>query len=149
MEDTTVVQPRLASENLGVVPPRKRERRQRIGSILHGIDYRHDAGRSYRSLVRSCAKSDAARGDCTDSVDWTVRVWAASKQFFPVKERLSTVIKEQLARNKIQVAFQQIQLHLSEDNALVRPSRHSGLPIPKMSTPQEGRGTSVRPRPRE
>jgi small conductance mechanosensitive channel len=86
------------------------------------------------------------------SVDWTVRFWAATDDFFEVRERLTTEIKRQLDAHQIQIPFPQMQLHISEPSQLSPPTAaasHPSLPIPKMNLgPNPVRGSRVRPRAR-
>jgi len=86
------------------------------------------------------------------SVDWTVRFWAATEDFFEVRERLTTEIKRQLDAHQIQIPFPQMQLHISEPSPLSpvpAATSHPSLPIPKMNLgPNPVRGSRVRPRAR-
>ncbi len=84
------------------------------------------------------------------SVDWTVRFWAATEDFFEVRERLTTEIKRQLDAHQIQIPFPQMQLHISEPSPLsAAAASHPSLPIPKMNvSPNPVRGSRVRPRAR-
>ncbi len=86
------------------------------------------------------------------SVDWTVRFWAATSDFFEVRERLTTEIKRQLDVHDIQIPFPQMQLHISEPKATPpaesTPTVHPLFPVPKMNTVPTIRGSRVRPRAR-
>jgi small conductance mechanosensitive channel len=89
------------------------------------------------------------------SVDWTVRFWTASSNFFTVKEALTTEIKRQLDANRIEIPFPQMQLHIS-DSAAAQQLRSmpdaavtNAIPMPRMNTPQsQNRGGLTRPRAR-
>jgi small conductance mechanosensitive channel len=98
-------------------------------------------GRGYQILLANLGPS---------SVDWTVRFWAASSDFFAVKERLTSEIKRQLDTRGIQIPFPQMQLHVSETavSGLAR-TRHEqpSLPIPKLNSMlTEERAGRIRPR---
>lgn len=89
------------------------------------------------------------------SVDWTVRFWTASSNFFAVKEALTTEIKRQLDSHRIEIPFPQMQLHIS-DNSAAQQLMHAtdaavknAIPIPRMNTPQsQNRSNLTRPRAR-
>lgn len=62
-------------------------------------------GRGFQILLSNLGAS---------SVDWTVRAWVKSKNFFPAKEKLTVAIKNQLDERGIEIPFPQMQLHISE-----------------------------------
>ncbi len=84
------------------------------------------------------------------SVEWMVRVWAVTSDFFAVKEALTTEIKRQLDLNGLEIPFPQMQLHMKEgdhraDNAI---SQSQPLPIPKLSSLPTNTHSAPRTRPR-
>ncbi len=96
-------------------------------------------GRGYQILLTNLGAS---------SVDWTVRFWTASENFFAVKEALIAEIKRQLDEHDIEIPFPQMQLHLTEDATKAQLSgAHSALPIPKLNS-GTGPARSHRIRPR-
>lgn len=97
-------------------------------------------GRGFQVLLTNLGAS---------SVEWTVRVWVASENFFAVKESLTSEIKRQLDTHGLEIPFPQMQLHLTErDHAAVATIPETRvLPIPKMNTTStEHTGNRVRPR---
>ncbi len=100
-------------------------------------------GRGYQILLVNLGAS---------SVEWTVRVWTATENFFAVREKLTVEIKRQLDLNELEIPFPQMQLHLRDkDHASKAVSAvHALMPTPKMnSLPSEAiRPTRVRPRAR-
>jgi small conductance mechanosensitive channel len=84
------------------------------------------------------------------SVEWMVRVWAATADFFIVKEALTTEIKRQLDLHGLEIPFPQMQLHM-KDGDHRSDSTHSNspsLPIPKLSSLPVETVPSPRIRPR-
>ncbi len=65
-------------------------------------------GRGYSVILATLADS---------SVQWKVRFWTASADFFPVTELLTQAIKRQLDINAIQIPFPQMDVHLYRDDA--------------------------------
>ncbi len=62
------------------------------------------------------------------SVDWTVRFWAATENFFKVKERLTAEIKKQIETAGLEIPFPQMQLHISPDSTSSDPQvEHPGV----------------------
>ncbi len=51
------------------------------------------------------------------SVDWTIRFWAATKDYVDVKEKLTAQIKRQLEIAGLEIPFPQMQLHLAPETA--------------------------------
>ncbi|EMI21426.1 small-conductance mechanosensitive channel [Rhodopirellula maiorica SM1] len=47
------------------------------------------------------------------SVDWLVRMWVPSKEFFRLKEALTVEVKRHLDANEISIPFPQLDVHLS------------------------------------
>jgi small conductance mechanosensitive channel len=65
-------------------------------------------GRGYTVILASLADS---------SVQWKVRVWARSIDFFAVTEQLTQAIKQELDAAKIQIPFPQMDVHLHRIDA--------------------------------
>lgn len=98
----------------------------------------------------------------THSVEWMVRVWVATPNFFAVKEALTSQIKQQFDLNGLDIPFPQMQLHVTDHghatvstvnpNSPVQESlRQTVLPIPKLNSlaeQQSERLARVRPRAR-
>ncbi len=84
------------------------------------------------------------------SVEWMVRVWAATPDFFAVKEALTSEIKRQLDLNGLEIPFPQMQLHMKEGalRADVVDSHSQPLPIPKLSSLPANTHVAPRIRPR-
>lgn len=90
------------------------------------------------------------------SVEWMVRVWVATPDFFAAKEALTSQIKCQLDLHGLEIPFPQMQLHVKDNDhgidlaASKEASIQSVLPIPKLSRlPEQGaRSPRVRPRAR-
>lgn len=132
--------------------------------VLIGVEYSADLDATREVLIR-CAETLSDRmvtGEGrgyqvllaalnSSSVDWKVRFWTASKDFFSIQEALTTLIKRELDIAGIGIPFPQMQLHLSEQQT-ARVASHAGaeqiLPIPKMNIdPAAAHRTSkVRPR---
>lgn len=84
------------------------------------------------------------------SVDWTLRFWTASKDFFAVKEALTVEVKKQLDASGIGIPFPQMQLHVSgtKEPSFQGADGEHALPIPKMNVAAENRSSKTRPRAR-
>ena len=111
-------------------------------------------GRGYQIVLANLGAS---------SVDWVVRFWAASEDYFTVKEALTYEIKQQLDASGIEIPFPQMQIHVSNEEATsvpgiqahaasnaIRPHlAEQALPIPKMNvTGNQDRSGKIRPRAR-
>ena len=87
----------------------------------------------------------------SSSVDWTIRFWTKSSDYWAVKESLTAEVKRQLDANQIEIPFPQMQLHFSgaanQLTSQLSPG-HQPLPIPKMKPPLSGNGVNNRVRPR-
>lgn len=87
----------------------------------------HGEGRGYQILLTNLG---------AHAVEWTVRVWANSADFFAVKEALTSEIKRQLDAQGLEIPFPQMQLHVTHNEHRLDDS--SGLekilPMPKLST---------------
>ncbi|MCA9181668.1 MAG: mechanosensitive ion channel [Planctomycetales bacterium] len=96
------------------------------------------------------------------SVEWMVRAWVATPNFFAVKEALTTQIKQQFDLNGLQIPFPQMQLHVTDNShgtvSTANPNvpiqetlQATLLPTPKLSSlaeQQSERAPRVRPRAR-
>jgi small conductance mechanosensitive channel len=86
------------------------------------------------------------------SVEWTVRAWANTSDFFATREMLTTEIKRQLDLHGLEIPFPQMQLHMREREHRPITATHtdSVLPIPKLSKSEgeAGRAPRIRPRAR-
>lgn len=96
-------------------------------------------GRGYQILLTNLASS---------AVEWTVRFWAASENFFATKERLTAAIKQHLDAHEIQIPFPQMQLHFTPQVPLaITEVQPASIPIPNMPMDvPTTRGGRVRPR---
>ena len=97
-------------------------------------------GRGYQILLSNLGAS---------SVDWTVRVWTATPNFFAVKEALTCEIKHKLDQHGIEIPFPQMQLHYSQPALAHTPESGANgtVPTPKShADTTEGRSSRVRPR---
>ena len=104
-------------------------------------------GRGFQVLLSTLGSS---------AVEWTVRFWTASENFFTTREQLTSAIKKHLDAAEIQIPFQQIQLHfppqaIAPTVAVAAPVAaeppHASVPIPNMSVDSAtSRGSRVRPR---
>jgi small conductance mechanosensitive channel len=84
------------------------------------------------------------------SVEWTVRVWANTSDFFATREMLTTEIKRQLDLHGLEIPFPQMQLHVREQAHRADPATRTDpiLPIPKLSKREDETGRTPRIRPR-
>lgn len=98
-------------------------------------------GRGYQIVLSNLGAS---------SVDWTVRFWTATENYFAVKEALTVEIKQQLDASGIDIPFPQMQLHITDPEATHESHLpEQALPIPKMNvSPGEVRPGKIRPRAR-
>lgn len=98
-------------------------------------------GRGYQVLLTNLG---------SHSVEWTIRVWAETKDFFSVKETLTAEIKRQLDLHGLEIPFPQMQLHFKENEPGLAKSAlsHQVLPMPKMnpSSVEVSHSSRVRPR---
>jgi small conductance mechanosensitive channel len=54
------------------------------------------------------------------SVDWVVRVWAVTSDFYIVRDKLVYAVKTYLDANEISCAFPQLELHTRESQSSIR-----------------------------
>ncbi len=95
--------------------------------VAVGVDYSADIDQT-REVLMSAAKAlnDDAQGDPAvvltglggSSVDWTVRVWVASSEFWPTKDKLTREVKVRLDEAGIGIPFPQMDVHI--DGAIQR-----------------------------
>ena len=62
-------------------------------------------GRGFQVLLSNLGAS---------SVDWTIRFWTSSDDYWLVKEKLTTEVKRQLDSSSIDIPFPQMQLHIAD-----------------------------------
>ncbi len=96
-----------------------------------GVDYSADVDRTREILLKAAgALSDtlpepAAQvvlaGLGASSVDWQVRVWVKTPDFFGVKEALTRAVKVELDQAKIGIPFPQLDIHLDSNLAQTLP----------------------------
>ncbi len=114
--------------------------------VAVGIDYTADLAQT-RSVLEAAALSVEGRhperghqvaitGLGASSVDWVVRVWCASSDFWPVNERTIVAVKTHLDAAGIGIPYPQMDVHLAPSLGL-----EAGLPSPTAQT------TPVRPAP--
>lgn len=105
-------------------------------------------GRGYQILLTNLG---------AHAVEWTVRVWANSADFFVVKEALTSEIKRQLDAHGLEIPFPQMQLHVKHNEHRVEDSSglETILPTPRLSSLERDhverettRANRVRPRQR-
>lgn len=93
-------------------------------------------GRGYQIVLTNLGAS---------SVDWTVRLWAESADFFAVKEALTAEVKRQLDDAGIDIPFPQMQLHIADSDAPDTASTHQVTQAP-VSNESDNRNGRIRPR---
>ncbi|MFN3192482.1 MAG: mechanosensitive ion channel family protein [Aureliella sp.] len=110
-------------ENVTFHPERRVE-------VVVGVDYSASLDTT-RAVLTQCAE---ALADCTiqgegrgyqivlanlgaSSVDWKVRLWTKTENFFAVQEELTEEIKTRLDEVGIGIPFPQMELHLAESNS--------------------------------
>lgn len=99
--------------------------RHRRAEVLVGVAYRADIDRTREALTNAClALGDRViqgegRGSVVilselgaSSVNWMVRVWVASTDFFAAKELLTVEVKRQLDTAGINIPYPQMDVHL-------------------------------------
>ncbi len=112
-----------------------------------GIAYQADMDETRAALTNAVLKFDSeiikgeGRGYTVmlmnlgnSSLEWVVRMWVPSKEFFRLKEALTVEVKRQLDANGISIPFPQMDVHLHSNESLgernfqrpkVRPMRRS------------------------
>lgn len=126
--------------------------KQRRVDIVVGVAYSADIEQTRQTLIAAVETLDEkiVRGEGrgyqillsnlgASSVDWTLRVWVASGDFFAVKEQLTTTVKKQLDLRGIEIPFPQMQLHFP----LGESREQTVEPKPAAETSRSGR---IRPR---
>lgn len=72
------------------------------------------------------------------SVDWLVRVWAPTKEFANVRDRVVYAVKKQLDKDGIVIAFPQLDVHLAPvEEAVVAAPRQAGRLHPRRTDPSQ------------
>ena len=99
--------------------------RRRV-DVAVGVDYSADLDRTRTVLLNTATGVEGRLTDVeavvvlaglgASSVDWSVRVWAPTPDFFAVKERLTEAIKKALDEAGIGIPFPQMDVHV--DGAL-------------------------------
>lgn len=86
------------------------------------------------------------------SVEWMVRAWVATPNFFVVKEALTTQIKQQFDLNGLEIPFPQMQLHVTDNDRGTISASNPNAPIQEtqqptvLPTPKLGSLTEQHPR---
>ncbi len=104
--------------------------------VLVGIDYGADLDQTRAALEAAVAQFEMAmiqgegRGSKvmlsdlgSSSVNWKVRMWVASANFWPMQEALTGEVKRQLDRAGIRIPFPQMDVHIKhgDEESLIRP----------------------------
>jgi small conductance mechanosensitive channel len=105
--------------------------RHRRAEVLVGVAYSADIDRTREALTNAClALGDRmvqgeGRGYMvilsdlgTSSVNWIVRAWVASTDFFAAREMLTVEVKRQLDSAGITIPFPQMDVHLFREGAI-------------------------------
>ncbi len=92
--------------------------------VLVGIEYSADLNKSREVLL---AAVDSIEGGLKDpepvvylkelggsSIDWSIRVWSKTEDFWAVRERMTQAIKEHLDAADIGIPFPQMDVHLDK-----------------------------------
>ena len=90
--------------------------------VAVGVDYSADIDKT-RSVLMEAAKGVSGRLQDEEpvviladlgasSVDWSVRVWSKTSDFFPVKEALTEAVKKGLDNAGIGIPFPQMDVHV-------------------------------------
>ncbi len=105
---------------------------QRRVDVAVGVDYTADIDHTREVLQGALAKIEGMLDDPepavalvalgASSVDWVVRVWAETPDFFAVKESATRAVKYALDEAGIGIPFPQMDVHL--DGALQEPSQN-------------------------
>ena len=94
--------------------------------VVVGVDYSADLQTTRDALERATAQlaADTVQGEDRGSqvmlsnlgdsaVEWKVRMWVNSADFFPMTEALTGAVKQQLDAAKIGIPFPQLDVHLN------------------------------------
>jgi len=89
-----------------------------------GVEYSADTGRTREVLLEAAGKVDGVLSDpapaavltelADSSLNWTVRVWVNSSDFWPVRERLTEQVKRSLDEAKIGIPFPQREVWMRQ-----------------------------------
>lgn len=130
-------------ENISFHPHRRVE-------VVVGVDYNADLDQTRAALEAAVAKFEmiTVRGEGrgaavvlanlgASAVDWKVRIWVASENFWSVNENLTAEVKRQLDAVSISIPFPQLDVHISRDEDAelsarprTRPARREGVSSP-------------------
>ncbi|MGB7325309.1 MAG: mechanosensitive ion channel domain-containing protein, partial [Rubripirellula sp.] len=104
--------------------------------VLVGVDYNADLDQTRAALdvavshISEAVIQGEGRGAQVilsdlgaSSVNWKVRAWVASKNYWPIHEALTAQVKRQLDGAGISIPFPQLDVHISrnEEEAATRP----------------------------
>ncbi|WP_146533076.1 mechanosensitive ion channel family protein [Rubripirellula reticaptiva] len=104
--------------------------------VLVGVDYNADLDQTRAALEAAVSQISEAvvqgegRGAQVilsdlgaSSVNWKVRAWVASKNYWPIHETLTAQVKRQLDGAGISIPFPQLDVHISrnEEESVTRP----------------------------
>jgi small conductance mechanosensitive channel len=125
--------------------------------VLVGVEYRADIDRT-RAALEAAASSfpaDTIQGENrglavvlsnlgTSSVDWKVRLWVRSSEYWRMHELLTAEVKRQLDAAKIGIPFPQLDVHVRRDDEAegtlqptrMRPARRGMLSPPQFDSPR-------------
>jgi small conductance mechanosensitive channel len=105
--------------------------RHRRAEVLVGVSYSADIDRTREALTNACLTlgdrviQGEGRGYMvvlsdlgSSSVNWMVRAWVASADFFAAKEMLTVEVKRHLDAAGISIPFPQMDVHLFRDGAV-------------------------------
>lgn len=103
--------------------------RHRRAEVLVGVAYSADIDRTREALTKACLAlgervvQGEGRGHMvlmselgSSSVNWLVRAWVASADFFVAREMLTVEVKRQLDAAGITIPFPQMDIHLFRDS---------------------------------
>jgi small conductance mechanosensitive channel len=122
--------------------------------VLVGVEYSADVDQTRAALEAAVATlaSKTIQGDDrgtavilsnlgASSVDWKVRMWVSSSEYWPMLESLTVAVKRQLDAADIGIPFPQLDVHLRREDAIPEhPMRPRMRPIRRESQgaiPQE------------
>ncbi len=117
-------------ENVSYHPHRRVE-------VIVGVQYTADMGETRQALEAAVASlqshmiSGKNRGSAVvmsglgdHSVQWKVRMWVASSDYWPMLESLTCEVKKQLDAVNIGIPFPQLEVHFDRSDAGLDASRH-------------------------
>ncbi|MEM8733953.1 MAG: mechanosensitive ion channel domain-containing protein [Planctomycetota bacterium] len=136
-------------ENVTFHPERRVE-------VVVGVDYSASLDTT-RQVLTECAE---ALADCTiqgegrgyqivlanlgaSSVDWKVRLWTKTEDFFAVQEELTEEIKNRLDEVGIGIPFPQMELHLAESGSAASVPPAAAAPVESSIRPSEAAESTI------